>query len=199
VHMNIIQKIIKENITVDDNGCWVWNGYVRGNYPCISIKKVFCPVHRLSYEMWAGDIPTGLIVRHKCDNPKCVNPDHLELGTHKDNTKDMITRGRNKKFYGEDNAASKISDNQRKEIVRLGQNGKKHQDIAEIFNISRSRVSAICREGGTSKNPRKLSIEQKQLILDLRKRGESRGSIAHKLGITKSTVGYYIWKNNKSK
>lgn len=74
--------------------CWEWKGckYTRGYgmYPHNSYA------HRYMWVITYGDIPDGLIVRHSCDNPSCVNPKHLLIGTHKDNTRDMIERGRSK-------------------------------------------------------------------------------------------------------
>lgn len=78
------------------NGCWVWTGqthgfgygYVRGP----DLKKA--RAHRLSYEMAKGAIPDGFVVRHMCDNPSCVNPAHLEVGTMADNIQDRDRRGR---------------------------------------------------------------------------------------------------------
>lgn len=79
--------------------CWVWtahrnnNGYglMRVGY---GINRATVSVHRLSWKMHNGEPPPGKCVLHKCDNPPCVNPDHLFLGTHRDNTQDMIRKGR---------------------------------------------------------------------------------------------------------
>jgi len=79
--------------------CWLWrNALHSAGYGKLGIggrggKQVYA--HRFSYEMHFGAIEEGLIVRHKCDNPRCVNPDHLELGTQRDNVDDMMGRGRN--------------------------------------------------------------------------------------------------------
>ena len=67
------------------------NGYV---YLTVAGKKVYA--HRHAYEQAHGPIPAGLVVRHKCDNRRCINPDHLEVGTNADNTQDMMTRGRHR-------------------------------------------------------------------------------------------------------
>ncbi len=83
------RKVIKT-----DN-CWLWNGPVdaRG-YGETMIKHKPKRAHRLAYEYTHGAIPPGLYVCHHCDNPLCVNPDHLFLGTAKDNTTDMVNKGR---------------------------------------------------------------------------------------------------------
>lgn len=79
------------------SGCWEWKGATDGHgYGQISRGAEQSPykAYRLSYEMFHGPIPEGLLVRHKCDNPICVNPDHLEVGTQKDNMQDASRRGR---------------------------------------------------------------------------------------------------------
>jgi Mor family transcriptional regulator len=195
--METIKNIVIDNSTPDDNGCWIWNGYVRGNYPAISIKKKFYIVHRLSYEAWYGVIEDGLIVRHKCDVPRCVNPAHLEVGTYKDNSADIIKRGRRNDRYGEENGASKLTNIERDDIVYRSKQGEKHKDIASLYGVSRTCISRICRMGGHSKKPRKLSEKEKQDLLDFHEKGESRDNLAKRYGIAKSTVGYYVWKRNK--
>jgi hypothetical protein len=93
------------------DGCWWWGGSKRrGDYGVIgrndgSGKNVMA--HRFSYELHKGAIPDGMIVMHSCDNPACVNPDHLSVGTHKDNTRDMIDKGRRSKYAGAPSVGAK--------------------------------------------------------------------------------------------
>ena len=81
-------------------GCWLWvgwkstRGYGKVNLPCGRGKTIYA--HRLSYEIHYGQIPEGLLVCHHCDNPQCVRPEHLFLGTNYDNTQDAVSKGRQK-------------------------------------------------------------------------------------------------------
>jgi len=76
------------------DGCWLWTAAKCNGYGHFGMNGKVYRSHRLSYEHYKGKIPDDLIVRHKCDNPACVNPEHLELGTQKDNVQDCIMRGR---------------------------------------------------------------------------------------------------------
>lgn len=90
---SIISRIEK-HITRTE-GCWYWSGYKIKNYGQITYKKKNKPVHRI---MWAiankSDVPPGLVLRHTCDNPSCVNPDHLVPSTQKENLHDCIAKKR---------------------------------------------------------------------------------------------------------
>lgn len=78
---------------MDDRGCWEWTGQIGDTgYPKMGPHYA----HRLSWVMNNGMIPKGLFVCHHCDNPPCVNPKHLFLGTHRDNMQDMVAKGRSK-------------------------------------------------------------------------------------------------------
>lgn len=87
-------KLIRFRIA--EGACWIWQGAKnKKGYGFTSLpggKKI--TAHRASYIVFRGEIPTGMLVCHKCDNPSCVNPDHLFLGTAQDNTSDMIKKGR---------------------------------------------------------------------------------------------------------
>src|SRR3990167_294843 len=77
------------------NTCWIWKGQiVPSAYGAFYIHEKNTYAHRASWIIHFGDIPEGLFVCHKCDNPPCCNPEHLFLGTPKDNTHDMMKKGR---------------------------------------------------------------------------------------------------------
>ncbi len=93
--LSTIQRFISK-ITVNQiNGCHEWtdtlNSWGYGTFR-VKDKKIFS--HRFSYEYYVHKIPHGMLVCHSCDNPKCVNPKHLWIGTHADNMKDMVSKGR---------------------------------------------------------------------------------------------------------
>jgi HNH endonuclease len=78
-----------------DNGCLEWTGYRQeGGYGRMRINHKNKAVHRVSYEEFVGPIPGGMYVCHKCDNPPCLEPEHLWLGTPLENFEDMIRKGR---------------------------------------------------------------------------------------------------------
>jgi len=82
-------------VVVGEN-CWGWLGSTSKGYGQMSSRKRKSPfkAHRLSWVIHNGDIPKGLVVRHSCNNPTCVNPKHLKVGTQKDNADDMVKAGR---------------------------------------------------------------------------------------------------------
>jgi len=91
------RKVEKEKSTVFYFGtrCWEWTAAItKVGYGELTIRQNVLLAHRVSYELAFGEIPRGLLICHNCDNRKCVNPHHLFLGTHKDNTHDMMKKGR---------------------------------------------------------------------------------------------------------
>lgn len=102
--MNTIKQHNKESLlqlTIVKNECLIFTGPKNHlGYGCIGYKGKVVKAHRLSFLFHYGHLPNDLLVLHKCDNPACINPDHLFLGTHYDNTMDMIKKGRHSRCGG---------------------------------------------------------------------------------------------------
>ena len=135
----LLQKSFEQRFweAVDKNGplhpvlrtrCWVWTAHKNAKgYGSFSRDGKELLTHRASWLINRGDIPAGLFVLHKCDNPSCVRPDHLFLGTIKDNVRDMMEKGRKPKVLGlsgELNPMAVLSAETVAEARRLGKSGK---------------------------------------------------------------------------
>lgn len=128
--------------------CWLWTGFLsKKGYGSIGLggrgtKRVFA--HRFSYELHKGAIPDGLVVMHSCDNPRCVNPDHLSVGTHKDNTQDMVVKGRARSgsMRGETNPRALLNEEQ----IRYVRSSKAtHAALARELDVSAVLIGKIRR------------------------------------------------------
>lgn len=128
-------------------GCWEWSGSNNGNgYGRVSHNGKYICAHRGSYIVNVGPIPKGLLVLHKCDNRMCVNPDHLFLGTHKDNCHDMYKKGRQAFRKGEKNGMSKLKERDIIDIRKMRGNNDNtytYKDIATIYNVSDRCIRAV--------------------------------------------------------
>lgn len=124
-------------------GCWLWTGTMNSDgYGNFGVKaSCHAKAHRVSYEIYKGKIPPGLIVRHKCDNPSCVNPDHLELGTHADNSSDRSKR--NRTALGAKNGKSVLKPEQVYSIRSLASVGMSERVIAREIGVHRGTVNAV--------------------------------------------------------
>lgn len=129
------------------DSCWLWSGgKIETGYGVIGAggkggKQLFA--HRYSYELHKGKIPENMVVMHTCDNPSCVNPEHLLVGTYKDNTQDALKKGRLKTVFckGSKNVMSKLKEDDVRFIKQHPEiRGK---DIAARFNISAQTVCDI--------------------------------------------------------
>jgi hypothetical protein len=90
----LLRATIMNKCVVSPSGCWEWKGAKSYGYGMMMRDRQRLRVHRLSYELWCGPIPAGMVMRHKCDNPSCVNPSHLEPGTQAENIRDIVARNR---------------------------------------------------------------------------------------------------------
>ncbi len=134
------------------DGCWEWTGATDGyGYGQIWNNGGERRAHRLSWEFSTGDQPGNLDVCHRCDNPLCVNPEHLFLGTAKDNCADMMRKGRQSHFprsRGAKNNRSKLTESNVHNIREMLDMGLHQNEIAKTFGVTRSAVYAI-RVGNT--------------------------------------------------
>jgi hypothetical protein len=150
--MEIAQQRIKASVSIiDKTGCWEWSGCVQANgYARINFQRRSQYAHRLSYASFIGPIPDGLDVCHKCDNRKCVNPAHLFVGSRQENMDDAVSKGRQAK--GSMLPHSKLTDQERAEVIRRAQLGEKYASIAKDFGIKRQTAGYIARKEGVRRN-----------------------------------------------
>jgi hypothetical protein len=141
------------------SGCWLWMGWrVPTGYGTFAANRKLIRAHRFAWILSHGDIPAGMCVLHKCDNPSCVRPDHLWLGTHLDNMRDMNRKGRripatglrngantkpDQVLRGERHCRARFTDAQVLDIRRRIANGERNITIAREFGVSKGAISGI--------------------------------------------------------
>ncbi len=129
---------------VDKSGeCWEWTAHKNDRgYGDIKVNGKSVRAHRLAYSLVVGPIPEGMLVCHHCDNPSCVNPSHLFVGTQSDNIQDAINKDRfNNK--GENNCKAKLVEDDIHEIRRLHSLGIKPPILAKTWGVSRQQINNI--------------------------------------------------------
>ena len=136
------------------DGCWKWHGSKHKGYGLISKNGSLAKVHRVSYELHIGPIPEGMHVLHKCDNPECSNPDHLFLGNHADNMKDMFDKRRHPSFTkpenyakGEKAPSAKLTAKDvlsiRRRYVFVSWAESNCRELAEEFGVTMSSIRCV--------------------------------------------------------
>lgn len=130
--------------------CWEWSGWrLPSGYGTLRLRNRgprgrTVMAHRLAYETWVGPIPQGQQVCHRCDNPPCIRPDHLWLGTQHDNLMDMVAKGRDAKvkprrrFHG-----IKITEEQAREAIDRYQAGERATEIAAALGVTAGYIRML--------------------------------------------------------
>lgn len=138
-----LKKRFEAKVLVSNNGCWIWQGYrLPGGYGQFGIVSDRMKLaHRVAYALYKGHLG-GLDVCHKCDTPSCVNPDHLFLGTHRQNILDMHAKGRANTVRGSRHHKTKLSIDAVKEIrSSLGNTAA----LSRKFGVSKSAIKNVRR------------------------------------------------------
>jgi hypothetical protein len=143
-------------------GCWLWKGLLSAGYGQLRVGEKQIGAHRYSWELHNGPIPEGLFICHRCDNRRCVRPDHLFLGTCRDNLLDALAKGRiaigersvsytrpETRRRGSQNGLAKLTEEQVGEIRRrYAAGGVTQLSLAQQFGVDRTLISLIVRRKG---------------------------------------------------
>ena len=123
------------------DACWIWiAGRQPGGYGRFGLDGRAVFANRVAWVLTHGPIPDGLDVLHRCDNPPCCNPSHLFLGTHTDNMRDMIRKGRHVALRGEAHWAARITAG---DALAIRASNKPHATLAARYGISKHTVHTI--------------------------------------------------------
>lgn len=148
----LLERIERFSMPEPNSGCWLWTGgsddrgFPFQQYGRMCVHGVTIAAHRASWMAHRGAIPEGMLVCHKCDTPLCVNPEHLFLGTHKDNTRDMVEKGRDEPTKatrrGQGSNFAKLTPDQ---VLSIRADDRVQRMIANDYGISQPCVSLIKR------------------------------------------------------
>ena len=129
---------------ITESGCWEWTAGLRNaaGYGGFCINRSMFLAHRISWEIENGKIPNNSCVLHKCDNPLCVKPSHLFLGSRTDNNVDRMNKGRSRPRIGSLNGRSKLTENEVR-VIRIYHPTLALPDLAKSFNVSKQVIWSI--------------------------------------------------------
>lgn len=134
-----LERFMKKVEPVPESGCWLWTGSCfYDGYGQVNYLDQPMGAHRLSWFFHNGEIPDGKFVLHRCDVKSCVNPNHLFLGTHGDNMRDMVAKGRNPKGVGP--FAVKLTE---RAVRFIRRSKRKQKALAKMFGVAQNTISEI--------------------------------------------------------
>lgn len=149
-----LAEALSRGFTPSSHGCWEWQRYIRPHgYGQLGIPgtRRTIDAHRASWIIHRGPIPPGVFVCHRCDNRRCVRPDHLFLGTHADNMRDMWSKGRGARTHGVASGNGRLTSAQVAEIRRrhvpgvhpARRSGSSSTELAREFGVTRQYIGQL--------------------------------------------------------
>jgi len=140
---------ILDNYIEDKNGCHIWQGsFFKSGYPSIYYNGKNFRGNRLVYDTYVGPIPVEYCVLHDCDNPACINPNHLTLGTHQDNMSDKVSKGRQYKSTRDNHPNTKLTDNDCSFIYRKFQGDYGEiKALSKLWGVNRNTITQALKRG----------------------------------------------------
>lgn len=142
----LVERLVNRGWTTTPRGCWEVNGHRVGwGYSYLRFNGKRMGVHQWSHIAWVGPIPEGHVVRHKCDNPPCMNPEHLETGTNGENRQDSVSRGRTPR--GELHWNAQLTNQDVLDIkTEYAKGVLTHQMLADVYGVSRVAITKRLRK-----------------------------------------------------
>jgi len=134
-------KLFSSAYLKSETNCWISSLTPSGKYPQLQVKSKLLMASRIAYSLMIGMVSINLFVCHKCDNPRCINPNHLFLGSAQDNSNDMIRKGRQN--IGINNPMAQLTEEQVKNIKQRINNGETNSSIAQNFPVNHKLISKI--------------------------------------------------------
>ena len=190
--------------------CWEWQGFIESDgYGRLTVSGKDWRSHRYSWLIANGVSPDGLVVCHRCDNRRCVNPDHLFLGTNAENMQDKIDKGR--QTHGSRHGSAKLTEADIPKIVEAYNSGKSQTEVGALFGVSQDLVSRVLRReiwrhvdtppialrpagGGNCK----LTREEVEAIREAYRNGIAKKVLREQYGISRrhmdSIIGGEVWR-----
>lgn len=176
----------------DIDGCWPWTGYRdKDGYGKFTYRKYSRPAHRIAYGISREDIPAGFFCCHSCDNPPCCNPDHLWIGTPKDNVDDRHRKGR-------DACGDKSGSRTHRERMLRGENHplRRNPELAARGEKNGAYTHPEKVQRGDNHPHAKLTTQQVLTIRKMYEEGAPRRVIANKFNVSWSAIDSIIHRRS---